>query len=388
MVVKRQVSFGLTFGLLIGLCVGVASAAAARPPAGTGPSKSKITALQREAARIENEIQIEGQKVQVAAESYNEYTNRVHADELLIRKTLAQIKVARHHVARSRTQLQQAAVLAYVSADGAVGEVGNFLTATPNNSELANTYASAASANLDAAVRRYASEQAGLERVQKRELSEKHAAAAAAASARRSELAAEQATAVAQQLLQEVKGRLKQAVAQYEAALAAAAAARLAAQRRAAEAAAAAAAAARKRIQHQNPPIQVNPEAPSAAGLAAVTAAQSYLGVPYRWGGASRHGVDCSGLTMLAWQSAGIYLAHGATDQYLTSTAVSISHLQPGDLLFYHFSHDGSWPVTHVAMYVGTGPYGTDTIIQAEQTGTDVAYFPIYFVGFVGAGRP
>jgi cell wall-associated NlpC family hydrolase len=67
---------------------------------------------------------------------------------------------------------------------------------------------------------------------------------------------------------------------------------------------------------------------------------------------------------------------------------VSLQQLEPGDLLFYHFPNDGSDPVTHVAMYVGSGPFGTQTVIQAPQTGETVSYAPIYFVGFVGAGRP
>ncbi len=44
----------------------------------------------------------------------------------------------------------------------------------------------------------------------------------------------------------------------------------------------------------------------------ALTAAESYLGVPYEYGGASMSGVDCSGLTMLAWQAAGVSLLHSA----------------------------------------------------------------------------
>lgn len=123
-------------------------------------------------------------------------------------------------------------------------------------------------------------------------------------------------------------------------------------------------------------------------GLAAVVAARHYLGVPYVWGGASRRGVDCSGLTMRAWAKAGIVLEHSATAQWEESEPVPLSRLTPGDLLFYHFAHDGSTPITHVVMYVGSGPYGTATVIQAARPGTSVAYAPIYFGGLVGAGRP
>jgi cell wall-associated NlpC family hydrolase len=130
-------------------------------------------------------------------------------------------------------------------------------------------------------------------------------------------------------------------------------------------------------------PAGTNPQ-----GLTAVTAAVSYLGVPYVWGGASRQGVDCSGLTMLAWAAAGVDLLHGATVQDSESTPVNLLDIEPGDLLFYHFPDDGPLPITHVAIYVGSGPFGTDTIIQAAETGTNVAYYPMYWGGFVSAGRP
>jgi cell wall-associated NlpC family hydrolase len=123
-------------------------------------------------------------------------------------------------------------------------------------------------------------------------------------------------------------------------------------------------------------------------GLLATATARKFIGVPYLWGGASRKGVDCSGLTMLAWAASGVSLAHSATLQWEESAPVPLDKLQPGDLLFYHFSHDGSTPITHVAMYVGSGPYGTATIVQASQPGTNVSYSPIYFEGLVGAGRP
>jgi cell wall-associated NlpC family hydrolase len=127
----------------------------------------------------------------------------------------------------------------------------------------------------------------------------------------------------------------------------------------------------------------------NSAGNIAVATAESFLGVPYVWGGASRSGLDCSGLTMLSWQAAGIPLLHSAWYQYLASKPVQLNNLEPGDLLFYYFPHDGTTdPVSHVAMYVGSGPYGTQTIIQAPEPGMTVSYAPMYYVGFVGAGQP
>jgi cell wall-associated NlpC family hydrolase len=91
---------------------------------------------------------------------------------------------------------------------------------------------------------------------------------------------------------------------------------------------------------------------------------------------------------MLAWHSAGVTLEHSAWFQYQETTPVLLSALEPGDLLFYDFPGDGVDPVTHVAMYVGSGPYGIDTVIQAPETGRSVSYAKLYTDGFVGAGRP
>lgn len=126
----------------------------------------------------------------------------------------------------------------------------------------------------------------------------------------------------------------------------------------------------------------------TAAGEAAVHAAESEIGVPYVWGDETPgHGFDCSGLTQWSWGRAGFYIPRTAAEQYQALTPVPLTELRPGDLLFY-YNLDGDDQVDHVVMYVGSGPYGTQTIIAAAHTGTDVGYEQLFTYGLIGAGRP
>ena len=85
-------------------------------------------------------------------------------------------------------------------------------------------------------------------------------------------------------------------------------------------------------------------------GSSAVSIAYQYMGVPYVYGGASPSGFDCSGFTMYVYAQLGVSLPHGATPQLNYGTYVSRSELQPGDLVFFS---DGSYPASHVGIYVG-----------------------------------
>jgi hypothetical protein len=92
--------------------------------------------------------------------------------------------------------------------------------------------------------------------------------------------------------------------------------------------------------------------APSKAGEPALRWARTQLGVPYVWGGTSSKGYDCSGLTMRAYEQAGIKLPRVTRDQWAATTRVSLDDLRPGDLMFWS-SNGQPNGIYHVAIYAG-----------------------------------
>lgn len=115
----------------------------------------------------------------------------------------------------------------------------------------------------------------------------------------------------------------------------------------------------------ERPPTYSSAPASGRAGVA-VSTALAQLGDPYVWGTAGPSSFDCSGLTMYAWAAAGVALSHASSVQSQQGTSVSISALQPGDLVFYYS------PVSHVGMYIGNGQ-----IVHAPHTGSVVQIVPL-----------
>jgi gamma-D-glutamyl-L-lysine dipeptidyl-peptidase len=97
---------------------------------------------------------------------------------------------------------------------------------------------------------------------------------------------------------------------------------------------------------------------PTPADLLAT--AESFLGVPYLWGGTSAHGIDCSGLTQQVYRLNGVGLDRDADQQALGGRPVDQAH--PGDLFFF-----GKDRVTHTAIATGAR-----TFIHAPQSGNSV----------------
>lgn len=78
------------------------------------------------------------------------------------------------------------------------------------------------------------------------------------------------------------------------------------------------------------------------------------IGRPYRYGGASPSGFDCSGLVQYSYLQAGIKLPRTTEQQFKSGDTIALDDAEPGDLLFYRFgSRRGT--VDHVAIYVGDG---------------------------------
>lgn len=75
--------------------------------------------------------------------------------------------------------------------------------------------------------------------------------------------------------------------------------------------------------------------------------ARSFIGTPYRWGGTSRAGMDCSGLLVTAFRRGGIALPRTSAEQSRTGRLVSLHEVTPGDLVFFATSGRS---ISHVGM--------------------------------------
>lgn len=95
------------------------------------------------------------------------------------------------------------------------------------------------------------------------------------------------------------------------------------------------------------------PSEPDPGRLAALAAAE-YMGVPHLFGGRSRLGLDCSGLTGVAWAAAGVTLPRDANQQTQAGRLVGMrghwSGLKPGDLLFFI---DATGRLIHAGVSIG-----------------------------------
>ncbi|MHB8680848.1 MAG: C40 family peptidase [Acidimicrobiales bacterium] len=333
----------------------------------------QLQGAQARATQIAAQLQVDGARLDVLSQQYEAAQEQVQGLDAQLSAIQAQITQTQARVDAATTKLRGAALRSYMS--GASGSaIASLFSSTGENALVLQEYRTVASndiANdidvLHQAERALSVEQGQLQATEAQARTAEAQSAAAQAQA--------QAVAANQQAaLNQVKGQIAALVAQKQQAQQAAAAAAFAARQAAAAAAAA---------QHFGGGVSNVAVSPGAGG--AVQAAESQLGVPYRWGGESPKGsadpgFDCSGLTQWSWRQAGVGLPRTAQEQYDAIPHVSMGSLQPGDLVFWD---DGTSSVQHVGMYVGNGD-----VINAPSTGDVVKIEPIWSNGLVGAGRP
>jgi peptidoglycan DL-endopeptidase CwlO len=112
--------------------------------------------------------------------------------------------------------------------------------------------------------------------------------------------------------------------------------------------------------------------------------AADQLGKPYLWGGTGPDAFDCSGLAMMAYRVAGVYIPRTSQQQWLFGRRVAPSAVEPGDLVFFAGSDGTMTAPGHVGIVIGEG-----MMIDAPFTGADIRLEPYPALpGLVGFTRP
>jgi peptidoglycan DL-endopeptidase CwlO len=338
--VKRQAQ-----AFLLGV-VALAAAASANADPGS------VAAKQAQAQQVLSQIGQIDQSLGAAVEQYNLANVKLHKIEGDMRENKKQLTLARANLKISQKSLAARLVTAYTSTEDnttlAVLLGSTSLEDMLNRVETINS-TSSQDANI---VRQVRTSKLAIQQ-HERELRDAHAAQqdiVAQKAAQRRHI--ESQLAARRSLLSSIRGeivRLKAAEAAQQRRLAAEAQARIA-------------------TQPTTPApvtgVGVGASTPEGSTVAppnvhggVVGIAMHYLGVPYVWGGASPGGFDCSGLVMYVFAQIGVSLPHSSYAQAGMGSPVSMSQLQPGDLIFFTGA-------SHVGIYIGGGQF-----IHAPHTG-------------------
>jgi len=130
------------------------------------------------------------------------------------------------------------------------------------------------------------------------------------------------------------------------------------------------------------PPVSVS-HSSSSVGHQAASIAVNQVGLPYRYGGSTPTGFDCSGLVHYSYQQAGKTVARTTGQLWNSTSAVDRREIRPGDVLFFRI--EGK--MSHVGIYVGDNRF-----VHAPSSGKSVSIESLssefYRGAFIRAGRP
>jgi len=354
------------------LC-GILTLALLVPLAGaTAASADPISDKKSQASQLAQELQARGDRESMLAEQVDRA--RLAADQVNAKLAKAQADMAAvdTQAAGVRTALRDQAASSYIHT----GQQALSSMKPGFDPSVQKAYVESLTAGQNDALDQMRSMHAQLTEQQAQLKAAQKTASDALAKVQSAQRAAARATADEAAVLGQVKGDLAGLVAAEQASQEAAAAAK-------AQTALAARAPRSAASRSSSPAANAAPAAPAAetavspGASGAVEEARRQIGKPYSYGGSGPGSFDCSGLTAWAWGHAGHSLPHSSQAQYSSLPHVSLSALQPGDLVFF-----GS-DIHHVGIYVGGG-----TMIEAPHTGLNVRYASIYRSDLVGAARP
>ena len=372
-------------GLVLLCTVALASLAAATARAHSTP---QIRAQKAHARSVLGEIDQIGRNLETVIQEYDSARLELQRVKASLRRNEFALHVARGNLRAAQKRLMNRVYSLYVNGSPSYIDV---IAGAKSLSQMIDRAESAqVLSNQDAALSQQAQRfehSVQLRQEQLTKLKHERETTVASLATKRSEI--NSALARQKQLLASIHSsiqQLQQQEAEREARLRAEAQARLKAQL---EAQAAARAAAAQPTQTTAPPptsttgvaappVSVPVANPGVGHPQAASIALQYLGVPYVWGGSSPSGFDCSGLVMYVYGRLGISLPHYTVAQWSATTPISMSQIQPGDLVFF----DG---LGHVGIYIGNGQF-----VHAPHTGTVVQIASLsgyYASALVGARR-
>ena len=125
------------------------------------------------------------------------------------------------------------------------------------------------------------------------------------------------------------------------------------------------------------------PSQTSGLGSRIVNSALRCLGIPYKWGGYSLGGLDCSGFVKAVFASHGVNLPRTSRDQAMVGIPVGWSQLQPGDRLY--FACKGG-QIDHAGIYMGNG-FFIHSSASRGGVAVDSVLKPFYMSALVAARR-